>query len=223
MDLLPFYVYAFLRPDGTPCYIGKGKGNRWRHDGKYGRNLHLRRIIANAKESGQPLERIKLIENMSEADALSMEAFFIAAVGREAQGGPLVNLTDGGEVGPTGYKHPPELRARHSANRKGRIESPEWRAAISVGLKGKPKSPEHRAAAATSKIGIRQKSGWWSTEEGRAKQRANNLGHTGKRHSEESIRRIKNARMRQDARAKVRMSSAWADRNSIRYNQTLAA
>ena len=115
MDLLPFYVYAFLRPDGTPCYIGKGKGNRWRHDGKYGRNLHLRRIIANAKESGQPLERIKLIENMSEADALSMEAFFIAAVGREAQGGPLVNLTDGGEVGPpidAVHQHPEFSRQR---------------------------------------------------------------------------------------------------------------
>lgn len=222
MNPLPFYVYAILRPDGTPCYIGKGKGNRWRHDGKDGRNLHLLRIIAGAKASGQPLERIKLIENVSETDSLSMEAFFIAAMGRQAHGGPLVNLTDGGEIGPTGYRHPPELRARHSANRKGRIVSPEWGAAISAGLKGKPKTPQHIAAASAAQRGTTKKSGWWSSEEGRAKQRANNPGHSGQKHSADSRKLIRFARMRQDARTKVKTSSAWINRNSVRYQQAAA-
>lgn len=188
----PFYVYAIFRPDGTPCYVGKGKGARWQHNGKYGRNHHLLRIIANAKSASAPVDRIKLIENLSEPDALALEAFFIAAIGRQDRGGPLVNLTDGGEVGPTGYRHPPELQARHSARRAGRPLTPEWKAAVSDGLRGRSKSPEHVAKAT----------------------------HL---HSEESKRKIRDAKIRRDAKAVVKTSPAYFDRNSVRYQPPLAA
>jgi hypothetical protein len=226
MSPLPFYVYAILRPDGTPCYIGKGKGNRLRHNGKYGRNAHLLRIIANAKAAGTPVDRVKLIEDVSEPDALALEAFFIAAIGREAHGGPLVNLTDGGDNGPVGYKHPPELRARHSAIRKGRGLTPEWRAAIAAGMP-KTKTVEHIANAANARRGVKNKSGWWATEEGRAKQRANNRGNTGHKYSAEACEKIRRASTRQlassNARKCVKTSPTWAARNSVRYHQPVAA
>lgn len=216
-----FYVYAYFRLDGTPCYVGKGKGERWRHRGKYGRNKHFLNIRAQAKAIGLDLPCMKLVEDLTEEAALQIEYDLIRLVGREANGGPLVNLTDGGDNGPVGYKHPPELRAHHSAIRKGRKHSPEWCAAISAGMP-KTKTPEHIAAAAAGRRGIKNKSGWWSTEEGRAKQQKNNRGHTGHKHSPETIRIVKFARMRQDARAKVQTSPAWSNRNSIRY-QPMAA
>lgn len=227
---LPFYVYAIFRPDGTPCYVGKGNGNRWRHNSRYGRNLHLLRIIANAKAIGTPVLRTKLIENLSEPDALMLEAFFIAAISRQVDGGPLVNFSIGGESGPVGYKWTEEQRRAH-APRKGTKQSDETRAAISAALKGKPKSEQHIANAANARRGLKVQTGWWTTEEGRAKQRANNRGHTGFRHSEETKQKIRQARATQTvvggrfekgyqptAETRARLSAAvtasWARRRS---------
>ncbi len=52
----------------------------------------------------------KLKENLTNAEACLLEIAFIAAIGRKANGGPLVNLTDGGE-GISGLKHTEETRA----------------------------------------------------------------------------------------------------------------
>jgi hypothetical protein len=217
-----FYVYAYFRLDGTPCYVGKGKGERWRHRGKYGRNKHFLNIRAQAKAIGLDLPCIKLVEGLTDAEAMQIELDLIHLVGREANGGPLVNLTDGGD-GASGYRYTPEQREAHGAKRRGRKLSPEWCAAISAALKGKPKADSHIAAAAAARHGIKNKSGWWATEEGRAKQRQNNRGHTGHKHSPETILVIKFARMRQDARAKVKVSPMWATQNSVRYQRSTMA
>jgi hypothetical protein len=214
------YVYLLFRLDGTPLYVGKGKGDRWlRHARRGGRhpNLHLRRIILAAQAEGKELPVIKLRENLTDAQALEIERCFIAAIGREANGGPLVNLTDGGEIGPTGYRYTPEQRESHGAKRRGRKHSPEWRAAISAGMPP-TKTPEHIAAAAAGQRGGKKRSGWWSTEEGRTKHAANNPGHTGCRHSAETIKQIKSARFRQEARIAVKVSPAWANQNSVRHS-----
>ena len=62
------------------------------------------------------------------------------------------NLTDGGE-GIPGYKAPPELSARLSAQRKGRKVTPEQSAKIAAKLKGREFTDEHKANISAAKLG----------------------------------------------------------------------
>src|SRR5580698_4532158 len=115
-----FYVYLISRLDGRPCYVGKGKGQRWRHHGKYGRNKHLISVIKQAKAIGQELPRVKVLEGLTEAKAHEVERALIGFFGRADKGtGLLLNLTDGGD-GTSGYRYTDEQRARHSIAMKGR-------------------------------------------------------------------------------------------------------
>src|SRR5262249_44864965 len=134
-----------------------------------------------------------------------------------------------------GYRYTDEQRERHGAVRRGRKHSPEWCAKISASLKGKAKTAEHAAAAGAAQRGGTKKSGWWSTEEGRAKQRQNNPSKfvKGHKHSPKAVEKIRAARLRQknvstatqfkagyqpspETRAKLSASiaAAWARRKS---------
>lgn len=232
-----YYVYIYFRLDGTPCYVGKGKGGRWLHRGKWGRNKHFIHLHEQAMALGKELPKIKIAENLSEDDALKFEATVIATIGREIDGGPLVNLSIGGERGPVGYKFTPEQREAHGAIRRGKKHSPEWRAAIARGLAGKPKSHEHGIAVGLANRGKTKSSGWWSTEEGRDKQRSNNPRYGAiSPHSDETKLKIKQARKLQtnfgglfqkghapseDTRAKLSASTTalWAKRRAIHHSQ----
>ena len=153
-----YYVYQYLRIDGTPYYIGKGQGNR-----AYSKlhNIHL------------PKDQTRIVmieENMLETDAIAMEIELIAKYGRKDIGtGILRNLTNGGE-GLSGYVWTaearakssatvkkywanPEARERHSAARKKYFEDPEARLKQSVAAKKRYENPEEivKASAATKK------------------------------------------------------------------------
>jgi hypothetical protein len=80
-----YYVYQYLREDGTPYYIGKGKDRRMfaKH------NVHL----PNDKELIQVIAY-----KLSESEALLLETKLIKLYGRKDIGtGILRNLTGGGE------------------------------------------------------------------------------------------------------------------------------
>lgn len=128
-----YYVYQYLREDGSPYYIGKGKGRR-----ATSRN---RRTVAVP-----PKDRIEIVkDSLSEQEAFDLERQLIAQYGRKDLGtGILRNLTDGGE-GTSGYKHTEEWKVQKSLSMSGRTCTDEHKAKVSAALKGRIFDEEHRA------------------------------------------------------------------------------
>jgi hypothetical protein len=88
-----FYTYAYLRSNGSPYYIGKGRGNRaWA--------CHKRCAVQRPRDKSCI---IILKQNLSEVDAFRHEEYLIAVLGRKDLGtGVLRNRTSGGE-GSSGF------------------------------------------------------------------------------------------------------------------------
>jgi hypothetical protein len=115
-----FYVYIIFRPNGDPCYIGKGIRGRWKQHIIKSHNRRLRHIVAKAEREGLDIPILKIREHLSNDEASETEIAFIAAIGRADLGlGPLVNLTDGGEGAP-GWVPTGEYRKRQSERQTGR-------------------------------------------------------------------------------------------------------
>jgi len=120
-----YYVYFYLRTDGTPYYVGKGTGIRAY---KHCKND----IIHTPKDSSKILI---YHDNLTEMWAFILERYYIRWFGRKDIGtGILRNRTDGGE-GFTGTKS-----EKHKNN-------------ISKSLKGKTKTKEHRHNISKSMTG----------------------------------------------------------------------
>jgi hypothetical protein len=114
-----YYVYVIFRPNGEPCYVGKGKRFRWTQHAKGSHNLHLRRIYEAANGD---LPIVKVRENLTDAEACKVEIALILAIGR-GKNGPLVNFTDGGN-GVSGHIQSEETRQKKREKLLGRPRPP---------------------------------------------------------------------------------------------------
>ena len=129
-----FYTYAYLRKDGTPYYIGKGKGYRaW---------------VTHHKPVEKPShDRIMLLKtNLTEQEAFKHEAYMIAVFGRKDTGtGILRNRSDGGEKSRAGgignfregTKHKEETKKLIGSYHKGKNVSEETKEKLRKANKGK--------------------------------------------------------------------------------------
>lgn len=125
-----YYIYAYLRKDGTPYYIGKGRKKRaWDKNHSWPIPADKSRIII-------------MEQNLSNIGACALERFYIRWYGRiDNETGILRNMTDGGE-GFSG-KHSTQTKRKMSLSHKGKIKDEKWRKSLSQSLKDKKKSDEH--------------------------------------------------------------------------------
>jgi hypothetical protein len=91
-----FYVYVIFRPNGIPCYVGKGRGGRWEDHEKKPHQTN-KRLASIIRRAGGNLPKIKVREELTSQEAVDLEILLISILGRGFRGGWLVNATDGGE------------------------------------------------------------------------------------------------------------------------------
>ena len=131
-----YYTYAYLREDGTPYYIGKGKGNRINRK-------HRRR---NTKHFSPPNDKNRIIflkQNLTEEEAFKHEKYMIFVFGRKDLGtGILRNMSDGGE-GSSGFVMSEEAKRKLSISHTGKTKSLETRIKMSAASKGRNIGRKH--------------------------------------------------------------------------------
>jgi hypothetical protein len=91
------YVYIWFSPDWVPFYVGMGRTpNRWNplRIKKKDRNPLAFALVS---KYGANNVRVQRFIKLTWVDAQALECSLIAHFKRKADGGPLVNFTDGGE------------------------------------------------------------------------------------------------------------------------------
>ncbi|QWY83214.1 Seg-like homing endonuclease protein [Rhizobium phage RHph_X2_25] len=145
-----FYVYAWLYPDGSPFYVGKGSGRRDKQPKRT--NVIFKHIVAKIRREGGEPSVVRWQEGLREDDAHRLEMAYIRLFGRRNIGtGVLSNLSDGGE-GRSGAIVGVEARAKLSESKRGSLNpnfgkplSEETKAKLSESKRGKTHTDEARA------------------------------------------------------------------------------
>lgn len=156
-DIVPsnnFYVYILYREDGiTPFYVGMGRGNRWMaHEKNPVRGRSYKdNVICAMRDAGIPIRKEKAAEGLTAEEAAALEISLIAKIGRRHDGGPLTNVTGGGD----GHLNPtPEHRARMRVAQLGKMASAETREKLRLAKAGFRPSDDVIRMATVAKTGI---------------------------------------------------------------------
>jgi len=139
---MEYYTYAYLREDGTPYYIGKGKGRRafLKHSGFYPPSKD--RILF-------------LKKNLTEEQAFNHEIYMISIFGRKDLGtGILHNKTNGGDGCSGKIMTEQDIKNR----RKGRLGKPlseSHKRKIAEANRGTPKTMTEKRRQSDIEKGLR--------------------------------------------------------------------
>jgi len=146
-----FYTYSYIREDGRPYYIGKGKeGRAWAPHGSKKKRWH--------PPNNNQIEIIKF--GLTEKEAHEQEMDLIKYY--KDLGWLTLNFTDGGE-GAAGYEYTDELRKQRAEQLKGNNYganvnwTPELRAKLSASKRGKKMPVTEALLKARDRLHIRVK------------------------------------------------------------------
>lgn len=138
-----YYVYQYIRKDGSPYYIGKGSGRR-----AYVKQRTIPKPTDNS--------RIRIIaRHLSEPEAFLLETKLVALYGRVDLGtGILHNKTDGGDGG-----HNVVNKVTWN---KGKKQSAEHNQKISEALKRYQRTDDHNQKIRENHKCLARGKHWWT-------------------------------------------------------------
>ena len=114
------FIYDDLKLDYKPIYIGKGTGRRYKTHLYIYKNNNTRfysKLTAIFNDGYKPI-CIIVKNNLLEDESFYYEKHYINLIGRIENGGPLTNLSDGGE-GQSGFKMSDDTKLKMSEAKKG--------------------------------------------------------------------------------------------------------